>query len=151
MATRMDRLVPLADLSGYKIADGDPDPRGWAVLASDGTRLGRIDDLIVDPEARAARYFDVLLDEDTVLDHREHILVPADAVHIGEEEHQEKQIALAATTEDVRALPRYQGLPLTPEQAAEYRAGRPTTGPPRDRAAVRPGEPPIDRGGGSRG
>lgn len=31
MADEPHRLTPLSDLSGYTVADGDPDPHGWAV------------------------------------------------------------------------------------------------------------------------
>jgi uncharacterized protein (TIGR02271 family) len=55
----MDRVVPMNQLSGYKVADGEPDIRGWDVMASDGRRLGRVDDLLVDTQANKVRYVDV--------------------------------------------------------------------------------------------
>lgn len=55
----MDRVVPLNQLSGYKVADGEPDIRGWEVLGADGRRLGRVDDLLVDTQANKVRYVDV--------------------------------------------------------------------------------------------
>jgi uncharacterized protein (TIGR02271 family) len=59
MANEMDRVVPLNSLPGYKVADGEPDIRGWDVVASDGRRLGRVDDLLVDTQANKVRYVDV--------------------------------------------------------------------------------------------
>jgi uncharacterized protein (TIGR02271 family) len=59
MANEMDRVVPMNQLSGYKVADGEPDIRGWDVVASDGRRLGRVDDLLVDTQANKVRYVDV--------------------------------------------------------------------------------------------
>jgi hypothetical protein len=128
MAAENERLAPLEELSGYEVAKGEPDPRGWALLARDGSRVGRVHDLIVDPKARQARYLDVLLDEETVLEHHRHILVPAEAFEIGEPEEQEKQITVAATTEELRGLPPFTGFPLTPEQEAQYRAHHPAAG-----------------------
>ena len=48
--------------SGYKVADDDPDVRGWEVTGSDGRRIGEVDDLLVDPAALRARYLEVRLD-----------------------------------------------------------------------------------------
>lgn len=62
MQNNTDRVVPLSSLSGYKVADGEPDIRGWDVVASDGNRLGRVDDLLVDTTANKVRYVDVEAD-----------------------------------------------------------------------------------------
>lgn len=48
--------------SGYKVADGGPDVRGWEVTGSDGRRIGEVDDLLIDPAALRARYLEVRLD-----------------------------------------------------------------------------------------
>ncbi len=40
--------VPLADLSGHRMADDEPDVRGWDVIAPDGERIGRVHELLVD-------------------------------------------------------------------------------------------------------
>ena len=36
------RLARLDDLDGYKVADGEPDPRGWDVRAADGRTVGAL-------------------------------------------------------------------------------------------------------------
>jgi uncharacterized protein (TIGR02271 family) len=61
MATNepMDRVVPLNSLPSYKVADGEPDIRGWDVMSADGRRIGRVDDLLVDTGANKVRYVDV--------------------------------------------------------------------------------------------
>jgi uncharacterized protein (TIGR02271 family) len=51
-----DRLVRLGDLSGYRVAPGYPDIRGWKIYGADGKHLGEVGDLLVDPNARKARY-----------------------------------------------------------------------------------------------
>ena len=55
-------LVPLRSLPREHLASGDPDVRGWAVLGDDGNRIGDVDDLLVDAEARKVRFLIVSLD-----------------------------------------------------------------------------------------
>lgn len=59
------RLVPLSELlHNHRIANGDPDVRGWEVVGSDGRTLGRVHDLLVDTGSQRVRYLDVELDRD---------------------------------------------------------------------------------------
>lgn len=44
------RLVPLKDVDDYKVADGEPDIRGWKVFTATGRELGDIDDLLIDTD-----------------------------------------------------------------------------------------------------
>lgn len=60
------RLGPLSKLDEFEVADGYRDPRGWRVLASDGTEVGKVHDLIVDTGTMHTRYLDVRLDHDRV-------------------------------------------------------------------------------------
>lgn len=60
------RVGALGDLGDFEVADGYPDPRGWRVLASDGTEVGKVHDLIVDTGSMRTRYLDVKLDHDRV-------------------------------------------------------------------------------------
>ena len=63
---------PLVHLegSGYKVAEGDPDVRGWAVIGQDGRRIGEVDDLLVDTHAMKVRYLEVRLDRDLLASDR---------------------------------------------------------------------------------
>ena len=96
----MDRVVPLNELSGYKVADGEPDIRGWDVVASDGTRLGKVDDLLVDTQANKVRYMDVDVDGD-----ERHVTVPIGYARLEEKEHQVLVDRLGS--EQLLALPNY--------------------------------------------
>lgn len=118
MTEHGDHLARLGDLSGYKVADGDPDPRGWAVVTTAGDRIGRVDDLIVDREAERAQYLDVQLEQDG----DRHVLIPTEAVQLGQRERDRQQVAVGASVEYLAGVTPYRGLPLTPEQAAEYRS-----------------------------
>lgn len=60
--TRPTGLVRLGELDDFKVADGDPDIRGWDVKTPDGKRLGSVEELIADPAAKRVRYMEVKLD-----------------------------------------------------------------------------------------
>lgn len=57
-----DKRLAHLEGSGYKVAEGDPDVRGWDVMDRDGSRIGEVDDLLVDTEALKVRYLEVRLD-----------------------------------------------------------------------------------------
>lgn len=61
-AAARSRVAALRNLRGYKVADGDPDVRGWEVAGGDGLRIGTVNDLLVDTVAGKARYLDIELD-----------------------------------------------------------------------------------------
>ncbi|HEX6940927.1 MAG TPA: PRC-barrel domain-containing protein [Longimicrobiales bacterium] len=44
-------LAPLSRLPGYRLAEAEPDPRGWTTLAADGSEAGTVEELIVDTGA----------------------------------------------------------------------------------------------------
>lgn len=47
-----ERLVPLHTLPDFDVADGYTDIRGFDAFLADGRRVGRVDELLVDPGAR---------------------------------------------------------------------------------------------------
>jgi uncharacterized protein (TIGR02271 family) len=49
-------LKPMSEVNDYKIEKGDPDPRGYTVVGSDGRSIGTVDDLIIDTAAMKVRY-----------------------------------------------------------------------------------------------
>jgi len=51
-----DNLKPLSELPDYKVEPGDPDPRGWTVISTDGRSLGRVEDLVIDTSAMKVRH-----------------------------------------------------------------------------------------------
>lgn len=53
--------TPLRKLHGYRVAEGDPDVRGWEVVGADDRRIGHVDDLLVDTPAMKVRYLEVAL------------------------------------------------------------------------------------------
>jgi sporulation protein YlmC with PRC-barrel domain len=139
MAADQQRLARLRDLEGYAVVSDDPDPRGWDVMTRDGQRVGLVDDLIVDREAEQARYLEVHLEQGT--EHR-HVLVPTDAVHIGDEDRERHVVRVGAGLDYFTTVTPYEGLPLTHEQETEYRAC-PAAAP----TGTQPGQTRIRRGG----
>jgi sporulation protein YlmC with PRC-barrel domain len=70
-------LVRLDDLHDFKVADGEPDIRGWEVCTLAGTEIGEVDDLLVDPRRGEI----VMLDVDIKNSDR-HAEVPLRAVQL---------------------------------------------------------------------
>jgi sporulation protein YlmC with PRC-barrel domain len=52
-------LSPLRTLKEFRIAKGEPDIRGWSVRTLNGSEVGKVDDLLVDPEAGEVVMMDV--------------------------------------------------------------------------------------------
>jgi sporulation protein YlmC with PRC-barrel domain len=58
------RLISMDDLDGYKVAEGEPDIRGWDVSTLNGRELGSVGDLLVDPERGEVVMVEVELRDD---------------------------------------------------------------------------------------
>ena len=58
------RIVPFRAGDGYEVAEGDPDPRGMAVLGADGQKAGECVDLWIDRSEAIIRYLEVRVGED---------------------------------------------------------------------------------------
>lgn len=86
-AARADdnRLVRLEELKGFQVAEADQDIRGWAVKTPDGRKIGKVEDLIVDPAERRVRYMEVKVDRKALeIDDDRHILIPIGTARIEE-------------------------------------------------------------------
>jgi sporulation protein YlmC with PRC-barrel domain len=70
-------LVRLDDLRDFRVADGEPDIRGWEVCTLHGTEIGEVDDLLIDPRRGEV----VILDVDLKGSDR-HAEVPVRAVQL---------------------------------------------------------------------
>lgn len=79
-------LVHTHDLDDFEIPDGDADPRGWDVRASDGTKLGKVEDLLVDTTDRRVRYIEIAIDKEIAKQaRREYTLVPIGRARLDDE------------------------------------------------------------------
>ncbi|MEA2695539.1 MAG: hypothetical protein QOJ16_4926 [Acidobacteriota bacterium] len=84
--TVQDRLVPLenfSDTQGSQI----PDVRGWPVVAADGRKIGKVDQLLAEGDPMRLRYLDVDLDHGFFQADR-HVLVPIDNTRLDARERQ---------------------------------------------------------------
>lgn len=54
-----ERLVPLGELGSWDVAEGEPDIRGWEVRTVGGRDLGKVKELLIDPDAREVVMLDV--------------------------------------------------------------------------------------------
>ena|SRR5205814_789868 len=72
-----ERLVRLEDLGSWDVAEGEPDIRGWEVRTVGGRDLGKVKELLIDPEAGEV----VMIDVDLTGSDR-HALVPLRIVEI---------------------------------------------------------------------
>ncbi|HET7321201.1 MAG TPA: DUF2382 domain-containing protein [Longimicrobiaceae bacterium] len=125
MAELNDRIVPLDELDDFEVADGDPDVRGWNVVASDGRKIGEVDQLLVDTAALKVRYLDVDLDDDLQVESTEaadadrHILIPIGYARLDEDEDQIFVDELSV--DQIRAMPAYSHEPLTRDYETSLR------------------------------
>ncbi|HEX6048803.1 MAG TPA: PRC-barrel domain-containing protein [Gemmatimonadaceae bacterium] len=100
----INRVAPLSELDDYKVADGDPDIRGWSVTTERGDRVGEVDDLIVDTGAMKVRYIAVDLDERLAGSDRK-VLVPIGAAQLDDE--QDRVLVVGISPDQFATLPEY--------------------------------------------
>ena len=118
--TMSDQLARLDDLDDFKIAEGDPDPRGWDVQAADGRTIGKVDSLIADTGAMKVRYLDVELDEKALgLEEPRHVLIPIGGATLHEKDDAVYLSTLPSTR--LRTLPPYAHGTLTRPEEQFYR------------------------------
>ncbi|MCS6987806.1 MAG: photosynthetic reaction center subunit H [Sphingomonadaceae bacterium] len=58
------KIVPLGLAPGFRIVEGEPDPRGWPVYGTDGKVAGTVSDIWVDTADHLVRYLAVRLPDD---------------------------------------------------------------------------------------
>lgn len=114
------RLVHLDDVDDFKVADGDPDIRGWDVRTADGRRIGRVEDLIVDTGLMKVRYIEAKLDREiTHTDDDRHVLIPIGTARLDDDED---DVYLSTSIVDPQQLPAYDhGSPLTRDYEVSLR------------------------------
>lgn len=61
--------------SGYEIAEGEPDIRGWAIRSNEGRKLGVVKDLLINTRHMLAEFMEVELDGVET----RHVIVPIKA------------------------------------------------------------------------
>lgn len=79
--------VNLEELSkvDYKLVDGEADIKGWPVTDETGRSIGKVKDLLVDPEHNAVRYVIVDLEDEVSGTEEKAVLFPIGFVKLGED------------------------------------------------------------------
>jgi uncharacterized protein (TIGR02271 family) len=93
-------LQRLSD-ADFKVADNEPDVRGWTVVASDGDELGQVDDLIIDTTARKVRYLEIEPDAAHRSAGAEALYVPVQQADVRRDP---KRVVLRGTAQAMRSL-----------------------------------------------
>lgn len=130
-----DNLVTLKELKKFKVAEGDADVRGWRVVSSDGVKLGKVSELIVDRNAMKVRYLDVHLNKDIFdRDVDRHVLVPVGLARVLADT---ERVTLDNTTlSEILRLPPYAPGPITRDYERSLRDSLSATAAGPDRATA---------------
>lgn len=106
------RVAALGSLDDFEVAEDFADPRGWDVLASDGQRVGKVHELIVDTSALRTRYLDVQLEEDAALNvGPRDVLVPIGAARL--DDNHDRVLLESMDRSAIAALPVYDHSEIT--------------------------------------
>ncbi|MFC3560291.1 PRC-barrel domain-containing protein [Pedobacter jamesrossensis] len=89
----------------YTIVDGEADITGWPVIDESQTPVGKVRDLLFDPEQNAIRYVIVDLDADLSITEDKAILIPIGLANLGEAK---KEVVIPVLEEaQYNSMPRY--------------------------------------------
>jgi uncharacterized protein (TIGR02271 family) len=131
----LGRLARLDDLRDFKVAEGDPDVRGWDVVGSDGRKLGEVKHLIADPAAMRVRYLEVELDRSVREGGDRRVLLPIGTARL--DDARDEVIVDSIAGVDAGTLPTYaEGADITRDYESTLR-GRFTSG-------ARPADTSVD-------
>ncbi|HVR44794.1 MAG TPA: PRC-barrel domain-containing protein [Thermoanaerobaculia bacterium] len=107
-----ERLMLLDNLKGYRVSKGEPDIRGWDVVASDKRKIGEVHELVIDTIDLKVRYLDVEVDE-KILDAKgsSHVLVPVAGAKLDDDDN--RVYLDRVSSEELKALPAYDHRSIT--------------------------------------
>jgi hypothetical protein len=106
MSNKVKRLQELRG-SGYEVAKGQPDIRGWEVRDASGQLIGKVSELIFDGRANKVRYMIINVNDSKELQlEKRTVMVP---IGLAVLEHKYDDVILPNVTPfQLRALPKYQ-------------------------------------------
>ena len=114
-----ERLVKLSDLGKWDVAEGEPDIRGWEVRTIGGRELGKVKELLVDPDAGEV----VMMDVDLTGSDR-HALVPLRIVEIDRPRRLVRMDSADLTPAEQEAVAEATGNTVAPRDRTWADAGR---------------------------
>lgn len=104
-------LFRLGELDDWKVADEDPDVRGWNVVDRNGLKLGTVEELIVDRDREKVRYLDIAPGRDRVKED-DHVLIPIGLARV-DEVNNKKVVINEIDSEAIASFPAYKGEVIT--------------------------------------
>lgn len=102
-------IVPLSQAEGFHVADGNVDVRHWDVRSTDGSKIGEVKDLLIDPNAGKVRYLDIRVDGGFFGTSRD-VLIPIGMAHLADDED---VVLVDADKDTLRDYPEYTGQTVT--------------------------------------
>jgi hypothetical protein len=113
------RVIPLAQLQGFRIANGALDMRLWQVHSGDGRWIGTVDELLVDTATMDVRYLDVEVENLLVTGRERHVLIPVG--HARPDAKLSSTVVVdALSAQAVAGLPTYERGAAVRSSVAEY-------------------------------
>lgn len=110
-------VAPLSAMANLRVADGEPDIRGWEVVGQDRRTIGTVHDLVVDSAEMKVRYVDVEMRRAALdADQDRHVLIPIGYARLDEDDDRVLVNNIATTA--AGSLPAYEHAPITREQEA---------------------------------
>lgn len=91
--------------SGYEIAEGEPDIRGWDVQNKEGQTIGEVDELLFDQQSCKVRYIIVDIDDDNSKADDRKVLIPIGLAVLHEKE--DDVVLPTLNLEQLAMLPEY--------------------------------------------
>jgi sporulation protein YlmC with PRC-barrel domain len=119
-APQRANLARLEDLTGFEVANAEPDVRGWKVVASDGVPVGSVEHLIVDRSDMKALYLEVDIAQSGTARSSSDVLIPLQQVDLDRGTAEVRLRTLRA--DEIIELPRFTGLPLDAAYEARLQA-----------------------------
>ena len=120
LKTSSRSLTKLSD-ADYEVAPGERDVRGWNVVLGDEERIGKVDDLIIEPAAGKVRYLDVDLDRKAAgIERARHVMVPVGDAHL--DNAREEVVLNGMNRAALLNLPDYDGRTHTSEYDQTFRS-----------------------------
>lgn len=119
-ATAGGMLVHTRDIDDFKLPKDGPDPRGWDVRSADGTKLGKVEDLLFDTAERRVRYIEIALDKDVAKStSRDYALIPIGQARLNDKND---DVIVDLSSTDLAAVPRYNPKELSRDYETSLRS-----------------------------
>src|SRR3954463_9031988 len=98
-------LAHTKDLDNFELPKDQPDPRGWDVRSTDGTKIGKVEDLLFDTGERRVRYIEVAMDKEIAKSSaRDYALVPIGQARLDDDRD---DVIVEFSGTDLTAAPAY--------------------------------------------